>query len=165
MDFTKLVLCLIILGGVALVCFADRKSVKNFDERQLLYRGRAVTIAFASLLLCLFVVLLLNTMNLAWFDLSIAVILSMVISLTIFAVYAILHDAYFTHLKKQVPFSALFLVVALANVFNGIRHAFGGSAESVYDIVLPVVIGVLGLIICATLLIKRRMDKKESDEE
>ena len=53
MDFTKLVLCLIILGGVALVCFADRKSVKNFDERQLLYRGRAVTIAFASLLLCL----------------------------------------------------------------------------------------------------------------
>ena len=96
MDFTKLVLCLIILGGVALVCFADRKSVKNFDERQLLYRGRAVTIAFASLLLCLFVVLLLNTMNIAWFDLPIAVILSMVISLTIFAVYAILHDAYFT---------------------------------------------------------------------
>ena len=104
-------------------------------------------------------------MNIAWFDLPIAVILSMVISLTIFAVYAILHDAYFTHLKKQVPFSALFLVVALANVFNGIRHAFGGSAESVYDIVLPVVIGGLGLIICATLLIKRRMDKKESDTE
>ena len=47
MDFTKLILCLIILGGVALVCFADRKSVKNFDERQLFYRGRAVTIAFA----------------------------------------------------------------------------------------------------------------------
>lgn len=165
MDFTKLILCLIILGGVALVCFADHKSVKNFDERQLLYRGRAVTIAFASLLLCLFVVLLLNTMNLAWFDLSIAVILSMVISLTIFAVYAILHDAYFTRLKKQVPFSVLFLVVALANVFNGIRHSFGGSAESVYDIVLPVAVGVLGLVVCATLFIKSRMDKKESDEE
>ena len=165
MDFTKLVLCLVILGGVALVCFADRKSVKNFDERQLLYRGRAVTIAFASLLLCLFVVLLLDSMNLAWFDLPIAVILSMVISLTIFAVYAILHDAYFTRLKNQAPFSVLFLVVALANVFNGIRHAFGGSAESAYDILLPVVIGVLGLIICAALLIKQRMDKKESDTE
>ena len=165
MDFTKLVLCLIILGGVALVCFADRKSVKNFDERQLLYRGRAVTIAFASLLLCLFVALLLDTMNIAWFDLPIAVILSMVISLTIFAVYAILHDAYFTRLKNQVPFNVLFLVVALANVFNGIRHAFGGSAESPYDILLPVAIGVLGLIICATLLIKQRLDKKESDTE
>ena len=165
MDFTKLVLCLIILGGVALVCFADRKSVKNFDERQLLYRGRAVTIAFASLLLCLFVALLLDTMNIAWFDLPIAVILSMVISLTIFAVYAILHDAYFTRLKNQVPFNVLFLVVALANVFNGIRHAFGGSAESPYDILPPVAIGVLGLIICATLLIKQRMEKKESDEE
>jgi hypothetical protein len=104
-------------------------------------------------------------MNLAWFDLSIAVILSMVISLTIFAVYAILHDAYFTRLKKQVPFSVLFLVVALANVFNGIRHSFGGSAESVYDIVLPVAVGVLGLVVCATLFIKSRMDKKESDEE
>ena len=51
------------------------------------------------------------------------------------------------------------------NIFNGIRHVFSHTAEDIYDIILPVVIGTMLLVVCATLLYKRHLDKKELDEE
>ena len=58
-----------------------------------------------------------------------------------------------------------FFIIAFLNFFNGIRHVFSNTAEDIYDIVLPVVIGTMLLVVCATLLYKRHLDKKELDED
>ena len=165
MNIVSLFLVLAILVGIILLCLSDRKKVKQFDERQLFVRGRAVTIAYVTLLICLFIVLVLSTMNLSWLDIPVAVILSMFISLTVFSVYAILNNAYFTTMKKESPFGGIFLAVALLNLFNGFRHIFNGGEEGPLDIILPIIVGVLGVIIFASLLIRTRMDKKELEEE
>ena len=155
MNIVTLFLALSILVAIILICFSDRKKVKQFDERQLIVRGRAVNLAYVTLLICLFIVL----------DVPVCVILSMFISLTIFSVYAILNNAYFTNFKKESPFSGVFLSVSLLNLFNGFRHLFNGTAEDSFDIILPVAFGVLGVIIIIALFIRKRMDKKELEEE
>ena len=106
MNIVTLFLALSILVAIILICFSDRKKVKQFDERQLIVRGRAVNLAYVTLLICLFIVLALSTMNLPWLDVPVCVILSMFISLTIFSVYAILNNAYFTNFKKESPSAA-----------------------------------------------------------
>ena len=103
MNIVTLFLALSILVAIILICLSDRKKVKQFDERQLIVRGRAVNLAYVTLLICLFIVLALSTMNLPWLDVPVCVILSMFISLTIFSVYAILNNAYFTNFKKRNP--------------------------------------------------------------
>ena len=165
MNIVTLFLALSILVAIILICLSDRKKVKQFDERQLIVRGRAVNLAYVTLLVCLFIVLALSSMNLPCLDVPVCEILSMFISLTIFSVYAILNNAYFTNFKKETPFSGVFLSVSLLNLFNGFRHLFNGTAEDSFDIILPVAFGVLGVIIIIALFIRKRMDKKELEEE
>lgn len=165
MNIVTLFLALAILAGIILLCLSDRKKVKQFDERQLIVRSRAVNLAYVTLLICLFIVLILSTMSLPWLDVPVCVILSMFVSLTVFSVYAILNNAYFTGVKKESPFSGVFLSVSLLNLFNGFRHLFNEGKEGTMDIILPFVFGALGVIICVTLLIRKRMDKKEQEEE
>ena len=59
----------------------------------------------------------------------------------------------------------MFLSVSLLNLFNGFRHLSNEGKEGPLDIILPFVLGALGVIICVTLLIRKRMDKKEQEEE
>ena len=165
MNIVTLFLALAILVGIILVCLSDRKKVQQFDERQLIVRSRAVNLAYVTLLICLFIILALSTMNLPWLDVPVCVILSMFISLTVFSVYAILNNAYFTKFKKESPFGGVFLCVSLLNLFNGFRHIFNGEEKSTFDIILPVSLGVLGVIIFITLLIRKHMDRKEMEEE
>lgn len=165
MNIVTLFLALAILVGIIMLCLSDRKKVKQFDERQLIVRGRAVNLAYVTLLICLFIVLILSTMNLPWLDVPVCVILSMFISLTVFSVYAILNNAYFTGVKKESPFGGVFLSVSLLNLFNGFRHLSNEGKEGPLDIILPFVLGALGVIICVTLLIRKRMDKNEQEEE
>jgi hypothetical protein len=162
---TRIVLCVIILGGIIALLFMGRSKTQKFDERQLIYRGRAVSLAFGTLITCLGIVLLLNTPDLPWLDVPMFVIISIVLSLTVFIVYSILHDAYFSAVTKKGSGGIVFLIIALMNIFNGIRHVFSHTAEDIYDIILPVVIGTMLLVVCATLLYKRHLDKKELDEE
>ena len=64
MNIVTLFLALAILAGIILLCLSDRKKVKQFDERQLIVRSRAVNLAYVTLLICLFIVLILSTMTL-----------------------------------------------------------------------------------------------------
>ena len=131
-------IALAILVGIILLCLSDRKKVKQFDERQLIVRSRAVNLAYVTLLICLFIVLILSTMTLPWLDVPVCVILSMFVSLTVFSVYAILNNAYFTGVKKESPFGGVFLSVSLLNLFNGFRHLSNEGKEGPLDIILPV---------------------------
>ena len=53
MNIVTLFLALSILVAIILICFSDRKKVKQFDERQLIVRGRAVNLAYVTLLICM----------------------------------------------------------------------------------------------------------------
>lgn len=162
---TRIVLCVIILGGIIALLFMGRSKAQKYDERQLIYRGRAVSLAFGTLITCLGIVLLLNTPELPWMDVPVFVIISILISLTVFIVYSILHDAYFSALTNKGSGGIVFFIIALLNFFNGVRHVFSPAAEDIYDTILPIVIGVMLLIVCGTLLWKRHRDKKELAEE
>lgn len=161
---TRIILCVFILGGIIALLFMNRSKGANYDERQLLYRGRAVSLAFGTLITFLGIVLLLNTQDLPWLDVPMFVIIGIILSLTVFIVYSILHDAYFSTITKKGSGGIFFFIIAFLNFFNGIRHVFSNTAEDIYDIVLPVVIGTMLLVVCATLLYKRHLDKKELDE-
>ena len=140
---TRIILCVFILGGIIALLFMNRSKGANYDERQLLYRGRAVSLAFGTLITFLGIVLLLNTQDLPWLDVPMFVIIGIILSLTVFIVYSILHDAYFSTITKKGSGGIFFFIIAFLNFFNGIRHVFSNTAEDIYDIVLPVVIGTM----------------------
>ena len=98
---TRIILCVFILGGIIALLFMNRSKGANYDERQLLYRGRAVSLAFGTLITFLGIVLLLNTQDLPWLDVPMFVIIGIILSLTVFIVYSILHDAYFSTITKK----------------------------------------------------------------
>ena len=133
MNIVTLFLALAILAGIILLCLSDRKKVKQFDERQLIVRSRAVNLAYVTLLICLFIVLILSTMSLPWLDVPVCVILSMFVSLTVFSVYAILNNAYFTGVKKESPFRSAVKALVRFRIRSSGVSAFWASVFRVRE--------------------------------
>ena len=155
---------------VAVISLVIRKLLKRkgargeYDERQQIVRGKAYTVAYATLLIYLAVWFVLASMQIPWVVTPEFVLIGVLLSVTVFAGYSIFHDAYFKASEKPMSWIIILALVGALNlgigVWNLVRREAGGLHASGN---LSTGLALIAVLICA--LIKRVLDRRAEGGE
>lgn len=152
---------------IAAICVLSRFSKKEaqFDERQELIRGRAYRLGFLTLIIALVICLICHTMldsTLSYF----AFALCLVLGLSVFAVYSIWHDAFFSFQQKPGSYLLLCAVAIVSNALAIGTHLRDGMTlvEMFHGVYSQNLLFVLTfLVIAVTLVLRICLTRKEED--
>ena len=170
---TGTVLALGIMAGVMIAAwFLSRKAVKRnheYDEMQLQIRATGYQIGFYTALILMMVLVLLWEMNLLTVVTpGFAAFAALIVSVTVFAVYCILHNAFLAVRGNPKSYIGMFSMIVILEAFVSIRYltkgemledgklTFGGGA--------PAIMCVCFLAILITLIVKTVRNGKEAEE-
>lgn len=161
-----------ILAGVMIAAWAlSRKSRKTteYDEMQLKIRAKGYQIGFyTALLLQMVMILLLELDVLTMVTPGFAAFAVLMISVVVFAIYCILHDAFIAVRGKTRSYIWIFSLVILADGFTTVRHLTDGGLTDGGKLTFSagssalVCLGFLAVLI--TLIVKTVRDGKEAEE-
>lgn len=101
--------------------------MNDYDERQILARGRAFMWGFFSLMICLMVYGLTDMLIEPWCDTLTGCIICICVSLLVFAVICIRQDAFAGIGQKRKRNLTVLLVLTLANLLFGVSHIIDGD--------------------------------------
>ena len=103
-------------------------DTKNqFDERQELVRGKGFQYGFFAIMISNAVLLFMKAFEIPLFsDLQVAMVLSIVIGVSVFACYCIWNDGYFALNENRKSLLVMFGVIGLLNLVIGIGNIFSG---------------------------------------
>lgn len=129
----KMVLILGVVIGllVVVIILAVTKTgddTKNqFDERQELVRGKGFQYGFFAIMISNAVLLFMKAFEIPLFsDLQVAMVLSIVIGVSVFASYCIWNDGYFALNENRKSLLVMFGFIGLLNLVIGIGNIFAG---------------------------------------
>lgn len=146
----------------------DGKRKPKFDERQELVRGRGYRYAFFTLLVYHLVYAVLK-MAFGWavLDDITGMFIGLMLSISVYACYAIWHDAYFALNEKRKYYIWLFAAVTVLNGVIGIGHVVRGevfvNGRTSFSNCLNLLCAVLFLVVLAALLIKEIASRREEE--
>ena len=103
------------------------RKMNDYDERQILARGRAFMWGFFSLMICLMVYGLTDMLIEPWCDTLTGCIICICVSLIVFAVICIRQDAFAGIGQKRKRNLTVLLVLTAANLFFGVSHIIDGD--------------------------------------
>lgn len=103
------------------------REMNDYDERQILARGRAFMWGFFSLMICLMVYGLTDMLIEPWCDTLTGCIICICVSLLVFAVICIRQDAFAGIGQKRKRNLTVLLVLTLANLLFGVSHIIDGD--------------------------------------
>lgn len=101
--------------------------MNDYDERQILARGRAFMWGFFSLMICLMVYGLTDMLIEPWCDTLTGCIICICVSLSVFAVICIRQDAFAGIGQKRKRNLTVLLVLTAANLLFGVSHIIDGD--------------------------------------
>ena len=101
--------------------------MNDYDERQILARGRAFMWGFFSLMICLMVYGLTDMLIERWCDTLTGCIICICVSLIVFAVICIRQDAFAGIGQKRKRNLTVLLVLTAANLLFGVSHIIDGD--------------------------------------
>ena len=160
-------LLIVAIACTATMKLATKKGVKpaKFDERQLAARGRAFTLAYATLGIYLAVWMVLNSLELPFFATRLSVLIGGLLSVLVFAAYCIFSDAYFRTSDKPASWAGILGVIGLLNTGIGVWHAIGAATvqERWYEN-NNLFVGVMIVAVFVCVLVKRGMDRRSEAE-
>ena len=169
-DNAWIILGLMILFLIAAWVFLRKKRcTEQYDERQMRIRARGYQVGFFTALILLFILaLLLETSFLTVITPGLAALAALVISVTVFAVYCINHDAFLAIRENGKSQLLLYSIVVLVEIANIIRHIVIGEVmvdgRVSFNFGSAVVVGFCFLVMLITLIVKIRKDKNETEE-
>ena len=99
----------------------------EYDERQVLARGRAFMWGFFTLMICLMVYGMLDMLIDRWCDTLTGCIIRICVALLVFASICIKQDAFAGIGKNRKRNLTVLLVLTLANMFFGVENITGGD--------------------------------------
>lgn len=99
----------------------------EYDERQVLARGRAFMWGFFTLMICLMVYGMLDMLIDRWCDTLTGCIICICVALLVFASICIKQDAFAGIGKNRKRNLTVLLVLTLANMFFGVENITGGD--------------------------------------
>lgn len=145
-----------------------QKAPAEYDERQEAVRGKGFKYGYVALVAYLAVYCLLDVLEIYWCSTGAGLFFGFLISATVFLVYCIYKDAYFTVSDKPGFYVILLAVLAAANlvcgfVVPGLKGLERDSLLGIEDINFMVA-GFI-LIILANVLVKLHMDKRAGEME
>lgn len=142
---------------------------RQYDERQLVLRGKAFRAGFFTLLISLCVVAILDVMEVRWCEAPLDKFFCIFLSITVFACTATLKDAYFGLGERKKTVILLFALVAFLQFFITFSNYQEGTLIVDGILTLKCVspgCGIIFLVILLTVLIQhfRNARKMEDDE-
>ena len=162
-----------IMVGVMIAAWVlSRKAMKKnseYDEMQLKIRAKGYQIGFFTALILMMIVILLCEMN--WLTAvtpGFAVYAALIVSVIVFVVYCILHDAFISFRGDGKSQIWIFGIVALVEGFVAIRELSDGnlleSGKLGFSSGAPILMFVCFLAVLITLIIKLIRNRKEAEE-
>ena len=170
---TGIFLAIGIMVGVMIAAWLlSRKSWKKeceYDEMQLKIRARGYQIGFYTALFLMLVLILLWELN--WLTVAtpgFAIYTALIISVTVFAIYCILNDAFLAIRGNANRYFWLFgLIIAIEGIVT-VRNISNGemleNGKLTFGSGAPAVMAVCFLAILITLFVKTVRNRKEADE-
>ena len=160
---------MILLMIAAWVLLRKKRCTEQYDERQLRIRAKGYQIGFfTALFLMSILAMLFETECLTVITPGLAALTALMISVTVFAVYCINHDAFLAIRGDGKSQIALYTIIVLVEIANIIRHIVMGelmvNGKVEFTIGSAIVVGLCFLVMLITLLLKIRRDKKEVEE-
>ena len=162
-----------IMVGVMIAAWAltrqARKKNYEYDEMQLKIRAKGYQIGFFTALLLLLALALLSEMKLLTaVTPGFAAFAVLILSVTVFAIYCILHDAFLSVRGKAGNYIGILSIVILLEGFVAVRYAVRGSLleEGKLDLSggAPALMFFCFLAILITLIVKTIRNRKEAEE-
>ena len=162
----------IMVGVMIAAWLLSRKSWKReceYDEMQLKIRARGYQIGFYTALFLMLVLILLWELN--WLTVAtpgFAIYTALIISVTVFAIYCILNDAFLAIRGNANRYFWLFgLIIAIEGIVT-VRNISNGemleNGKLTFGSGAPAVMAVCFLAILITLFVKTVRNRKEADE-
>lgn len=167
-----------ILAGVAVVALivvvCRKKTGMRFgkceyDERQLLARGKAFRAGFFTILIYEAVYAMVDVAGVKWCANVTGIMLGLMLGITVFAVVAISEDAYMSMNERPAGWIIIWCVVIGLNLVCGLRQALEG--ELIRDGMLTeewmnwMCAGMFAVILIAQLAHNRKLKREELEEE
>ncbi len=162
----------IMVGVMVAAWFLSRKAMQKnceYDEMQLKIRAKGYQIGFYTALVLMMIVVLLYELN--WLTAvtpGFAVFAALIISVTVFTIYCVLHDAFISVRGDGKNQIAVFSLVVLAEGLASIRFIMEGellkSGTLTFDCGAPIMMFICFLAILITLIVKTVRNRKEAEE-
>lgn len=161
--------CGFIAVVIVTLIIANIKKKKNtyteYDERQILARGKAYKSAFLVLVGYIIACALVNVLEINWAELSVQMFIGLFLSTAVFVGISILNDAYFTSNKGRRSLLGSLAFVAGAECLG---IAFGNKTFVTNGIanldVIPIIVMIWAISIFVMVVIKTIIDKKAVEE-
>ena len=141
---------------------------QDYDERQEVLRGKGARYAFYTMMIQNFVLFTLEAAEMYYLPMSIgyALFLSTLIGIVVYAVYCIWNEAYFALNQNANTLTVVFLAMGIGNLWMGIDAFAEGVAIQNEQLTLRsmnLFCGIMILIICGALIIKKVCKDREED--
>ncbi|MDY2861676.1 MAG: hypothetical protein SOT10_03605 [Oscillospiraceae bacterium] len=161
--------CGFIAVVIVTLIIANIKRKKNtyteYDERQVLARGKAYKSAFFVLIGYIIACALVNVLEINWAELSVQMFIGLFLSTAVFVGISIFNDAYFTSNKGRKSLLGVLAFIAGAE-YLGI--AFGNKTFVTNGIanldIIPIIAMIWAISIFVMVVIKTIIDKKAVEE-
>ncbi len=161
---------MVVLMVVILMLTKQKRQTSGYDEMQLKIRARGYKIGFFTALCLLAVVSLLAETGtlLSAVTPGFAAFAVLIVSVVVFSIYCILHDAFVAISGNARSFLVIASLVVLVNGFGAVRHLTGGTMLEEGRLGfsggsnLLMFLGFLTILI--TLIIKTVRNRKEAEE-
>ena len=162
----------IMVGVMVAAWFLSRKAMQKnyeYDEMQLKIRAKGYQIGFYTALFLLMIIVLLYELNyLTVVTPGFAAFAALILSVTVFTIYCILHDAFISIRGDSRTQIAVFSLVVLAEGLASIRYLTEGelfkNGVLTFDCGAPSLMFICFLAILITLIIKTVRNRKEAKE-
>ncbi len=156
---------LLLVVVILAVTKTDDSLKSNFDERQEMVRGKGFKYGFFTVLIFNGVFCILNLFEVSWFaELEVAMFLSAIMGIIVFACYCILKDGYFSLNENRKKLLVCFAGIGIFNMVLGIANFLQGygfaNGRFTYRSI-NLFVGIMSLIVFGTILCKQMKDGKE----
>ena len=169
-EFVIILEVLLLIGLIAWIAVRRKKAcTQQYDEMQLKIRAKGYQIGFFTALALLIVLVFLYEMNLLTVVTpGFAAYTVLIICVTVFAIYCILHDAFLSISGNAKSYLGIFSLVVLVEGFVTVRYAANGelleNGQLTFGGGAPALMFVCFLAILITLIVKTIRNGKEAEE-
>ena len=171
-DLMGYVAALGVMAVVAVIIVILRKKLgqtsKNYDERQILIRGKGYMISFMTVILLLFIYAgFFYGMSKDIVSPQLVIFAISFIGITVYVIYCILGDAYLQVGQNPKKWIFLMVLVIIVNVLSAFVGSDRGLTENglATGMAINSIIAILFAVILVVFLIKLGMDKRGEGHE
>ena len=150
----------------------DKDKTKQYDERQIAMQGKAYKYAFYTILIYFSLIALLTLLNdlplfiKLPFSSDLLIIFGLLLGIIVFAVTAVMKDAYFSLNDNKNFFITFFSILAFVNLAFGIYHIAHGDIARDNGFTMVnfgnLLFGTAMLVLLISMLLKKIKDRKKN---